>query len=523
MHELLTTEVLVIGSGIAGGVTALQLAEAGISVTLVTRAVQAHESNTYHAQGGIIYRAHDDTSDLLKQDLLRTGAGLGNPEAIDILVHDGPRLVKQILIDRLQVPFSRNVDGELSLTREGSHSVARILHAEDATGKAIENSLIQALKAQPNIQLLQGYSAIDLLTPAHHSRNRQAIYQPPRCVGAYLLEQSSGKVIRCIAQKTVLATGGLGQIFLRTSNPEGARGDGLAMAQRAGARVINCEFVQFHPTVFYRRNAAHFLVSEAVRGEGARLVHADGKPFMQDYDAEWKDLAPRDVVARSIHQEILARGTTNVYLDLASYMDKPKIMNHFPTIHEQALTLGVDITCDLVPVVPAAHYFCGGIWVDGSGQTTIGNLHAVGEVSCTGVHGANRLASSSLLEGLVWATRAATHTLESIESASPCDPNDIPAWQDTSIYEPDVALIRQDMSAIKHIMWNYVGLARNRHRLTRASHDLRNLELEIERFYGAAKLTDELLGLRNAARAAVLVTAAAWQNRTSMGCHYRVD
>lgn len=523
MSDPTKTPVLIIGCGIAGGTAALRLADAGVPVMLVTRAARAEESNTYYAQGGIIYRAEDDSIDLLRQDILRAGAGLCNPEAVEVLTNDGPSLVKKILFERLNVPFHEAESGGLALAREGSHSVARILHAADATGRAIQTALLAAVREHENIALLEGYTAVDLLTPAHHSRNRLAIYDQPRCVGAYLLNQETGKVTRCLAEKTVLATGGLGQIFLRTSNPEGARGDGLAMADRAGARTLNCEFMQFHPTVFYRRNAAHFLVSEAVRGEGARLVHEDGEPFMQKYDPEWKDLAPRDVVARSIHQEMLAKGVSNVYLDLRSYIAADKIRDHFPTIYEQALAFGIDITKDLVPVVPAAHYFCGGIWVDEWGRTTIADLYAVGEISCTGVHGANRLASASLLEGLVWGSRSADDILKSRQEHESWPAEDIPPWHDTGLYDPDVALIRQDMSSIKHIMWNYVGLARTKHRLTRANHDLRNLELEIERFYVSANLTDELLGLRNAVRAAVLVTAAAWQNKSSMGCHYRVD
>ncbi|MFQ5652665.1 MAG: L-aspartate oxidase [bacterium] len=523
MTECIETEVLIIGCGIAGGTAALRLADAGIPVTVVTRAQSPHESNTFYAQGGIIYRARADSPDLLKDDLLKAGAGLTNPASADILATDGPGLVEEILINRLRVRFDRTEGGELSLTREGSHSLARIIHAADATGAAIEDGLLQALTRHENVTLLDGLTAIDLLTPAHHSVNRLAIYEPTCCVGTYFLRQQKGTVIRCLAKKTILATGGLGQIFLRTTNPAGARGDGLAMAHRAGGRVINCEFVQFHPTAFYHRNAASFLISEAVRGEGARLVHADGKPFMQKYDAEWKDLAPRDVVARSIHQEMLAKGVPNVYLDVRSYLTTEHIREHFPTISEQCLAHGVDMTRDLVPVVPAAHYSCGGIWVDEWSRTTLHHLYAVGEVACTGVHGANRLASASLLEGLVWGARAAKHIESTLAKQQKPNLADIPPWQDTGKYAPDVALIRQDMSSIKHIMWNYVGLVRNKHRLSRAHHDLRNLELEIERFYGAANLTDELIGLRNAVRVAVLVTAAAWQNKMSMGCHYRVD
>jgi L-aspartate oxidase len=293
------------------------------------------------------------------------------------------------------------------------------------------------------------------------------------------------------------------------------------MAQRAEARVINMEFVQFHPTTFYHVNAPNLLISEAVRGAGARLVNADGAPFMQRYQPEWKDLAPRDIVARSIHQEILANDLTHVFLDLRSYISQAEILHHFPTIRQSLLPYGVDIAKDLVPVVPAAHYACGGVWVDEWGRTTIGHLYAVGEVSCTGVHGANRLASTSLLEGLVWGSRAARRIAEHLPLGRTINPDDIPPWRDDGLDEPDPALINQDMTSIKHIMWNYVGLARTTQRLDRALSELHHLETEIESFYRKAKLTDALIGLRNAVRTAILTASAAWQNKRSMGAHFR--
>jgi L-aspartate oxidase len=341
------------------------------------------------------------------------------------------------------------------------------------------------------------------------------------CVGAYLLEQATGEIVRCFARSTILATGGLGQIYLRTTNPAGSRGDGLAMAYRAGARVINTEYVQFHPTAFYHRNAPCFLITEAVRGAGARLVDEQRRPFMDRYDPVWKDLAPRDVVARGIHSEMLRRGVKNVYLDLASYIPVERIRSEFPQMVRSCLEYGIDITRDLLPVVPAAHYACGGVWVDDFGKTTLDRLYAVGEVSCTGVHGANRLASTSLLEGLVWGHRSARHVAESLEPRSAALFDDIPPWQPTGTQEPDPALLAQDVSSIKHIMWNYVGLVRTSPRLARAIRDLRNLEVEVERFYRAAALSDELLGLRNAIRVALIVTLAAWENPESRGCHYR--
>ncbi|HLF03100.1 MAG TPA: L-aspartate oxidase [Anaerolineales bacterium] len=520
MTDLLQTDVLIIGCGIAGGAAALALADRGVPVTLLTRAHEPADSNTNLAQGGIIYKGAHDSPELLAEEVMHAGAEHGYPKAIRILAEEGPRLVRDILLDRLNVPFDRN-GGELSLVREGGHSIPRILHAADYTGKAIEVAMLNALKAHPNVTLFTGHTAIDLLTPSHHALNRLAVYETQSCVGAYVLNRDGDRVLRILAKQTILATGGLGQIFLCTTNPAGARGDGLAMAYRAGARVINAEFIQFHPTTFFHPHAPRFLISEAVRGEGARLVHADGRPFMQNYEPEWKDLAPRDVVSRSIHHEMLKRGVSNVFLDLRTYIPKEKILEHFPTIYKDCLAYGVDITRDLAPVVPAAHYSCGGVWADEWGQTTIQNLYAVGEVACTGVHGANRLASTSLLEGLVWGVRAATHIEPALAAGPRPDPADIPAWRDAGTDKPDPALIAQDMSSVQHIMWNYVGLVRTAPRLERALHELRNLESEIEQFYRKTRVTDDLVGLRNAVRSAIIVAIAAWENKTSLGCHYR--
>jgi L-aspartate oxidase len=519
--ELIETDVLILGCGVAGGTVALRLADAGVPVTLVTRAADPHDSNTLWAQGGIIYRGKQDASELLVADILRAGAGHSSREAASILAEEGPGLVENILLDRVGVAFDRVPSGELSLALEGGHSVPRIVHAADATGQAIDQALVRTLERHPNVTLLTAHTAIDLLTPAHHSLNRLDIYAPLSCVGAYLFEQTSGLVKRCIARHTVLATGGLGQIFLRTTNPLGARGDGVAIAYRAGAHVINMEFVQFHPTTFSHRNAPPFLITEAVRGEGGRLVHATGEPFMQTYDATWKDLAPRDVVARAIYHEMLVKGVANVYLDLHSYIPEHRIREHFPTIYAECLKYGIDMTTDLVPVVPGAHYACGGVWVDAWGQTTFSGLYAVGEVACTGLHGANRLASTSLLEGLVWGNRVARHLQSHWYDLPRFASEHIPPWQDVSHSPPDPALIQQDMSVIKHLMWNYVGLVRTTPRLERALRELRHLETEIERFYQATALTDGVIGLRNAVRTAVVVAMAAWENKTSMGCHYR--
>ncbi|HSH02310.1 MAG TPA: L-aspartate oxidase [Anaerolineae bacterium] len=522
MSYTIQTDVLIIGCGIAGGTAALTLANAGVTVTVITRARQPEDSNTYWAQGGIVYRGQDDSAAQLVEDVLHAGAGHCYPPSVQILAEEGPDLIDKILIEQAGVSFDQADDNSLALTIEAAHNQPRIIHVADATGKAIEINLLNTLQQHPNVRLLTGHTAIDLLTLSHHALDRLAVYQPRTCVGAYVLNQDTGAVLRCLAKKTVLASGGIGQIFQQTSNPKGARGDGLAMAYRAGARVINCEFVQFHPTTFHDEGVPNFLISEAVRGAGARLVHANGQPFMQKYDPEWKDLAPRDVVARSIHNEMLEKGVPHVFLDLRSFIAEETIRARFPSIGQQCWQYGVDITRDLVPVVPAAHYFCGGVWVDEWGQTTIQQLYAVGEVSCTGVHGANRLASTSLLEGLVWGERAGRHIKQHLATTNAPSASNIPMWREGGGDSPDPVLVAQDMSSIKQIMWNYVGLVRTTPRLARALRELRHLETEIEEFYRIAQLTDELIGLRNAVRAAIVVTNAAWSNKQSMGCHYRI-
>jgi L-aspartate oxidase len=517
---MIETDVLIIGCGIAGATAALHLAEAGVRVAVITRASDPHDSNTNWAQGGIIYRGKEDSPGLLMEDIHHAGAGYCNPQAVEILSTEGPPLVKKILIDRVGVPFDQH-DGDISLAREGGHGIPRIIHAADATGAAIEQSLMKAVRANPNITLLTAHSAIDLLTPDHHSTDRLDIYKPLSVVGAYVLERDAGTITRILAKRTVLATGGIGQIYRYTTNPLGSRGDGVAMAYRAGARVINAEFVQFHPTAFVKQGAPRMLITEAVRGDGGRLCHADGEPFMQHYDAQWKDLAPRDVVARSIYFEMLERDVPHVYLDLRSYINADRIREHFPNIVQFCLQHGVDPTKDLVPVAPAAHYFCGGVWVDEHGRTTIDKLYAIGEVSCTGLHGANRLASTSLLEGLVWGERTARDIVMNIKLDDAPNAAQIPAWREPSEVLPDPALIAQDISVIQNMMWNYVGLVRTTARLDRALSELRQLETTIERFYRASRVTDELIGLRNMVRTAVIVAQAAWSNPVSVGCHYR--
>ena len=524
--RLVITDVLVIGSGIAGATAAMRIAEnPDVKVTILTVDKDPHESGTFYAQGGIIDRGPQDSAALLVEDLLRAGAYYNNPEAVRVLAEEGPELIERVLRKKFGVEFSETPDENLEYIREAAHSTERILHVADATGRAIEQKVIAALKRYPNIHLLTRHTAVDLLTPAHHSTDPLAIYDPPSCVGAYVLDQEKGEIFTYLAPYTVLASGGLGQIFLHTTNPATSRGDGMAMAYRAGARVINAEYVQFHPTAFYSKDAPRFLITEAVRGEGGRLVNERGEPFMQKYSPEWKDLAPRDVVARSIHQEMLLTNTPCVYLDLKSYIPEQEIRHRFPNILQSCLEYGVDITRDLIPVVPAAHYFCGGVWVDTWGRTNLDNLYAVGEVSCTGVHGANRLGSASLLEGLVWGWRAGKDILSRLnEGEVVLKSEDIPDWKDVpDSRKADPALMSQDMTTIKNIMWNYVGLIRSTQRLERAIDDLYHLNTEITKFYRARRLTDALIGLRNSAQSALIVARAAWENKTSRGCHYRED
>jgi len=521
--HIFENDVLIIGAGIGGAVTALELADRGLGVSILTKSSSEQEgSNTWMAQGGIAYKgSQDDSAELFASDIMAAGDQHCYRKAVDILVQEGPRRIEEILIDRYKVPFDRCEDGSFALNSEGHHSRPRILHVADSTGKSIEQTLYRALSKHPNITVHQGFTAIDLLAPHHHSSNRLHIYEPRSCIGAYVLEQSTSRIHRFLARVTVLATGGLGSVFLRTTNPDSALGDGVAMADRMGARTINLEFVQFHPTTFFADHAPRFLISEALRGAGARLVDRHGQPFMEKYDPQWKDLAARDIVARSIHREMLLNKTDNVYLDMASHLSASTIQSRFPMIYSRSLQYGIDISRDLIPVVPAAHYSCGGVWVDTHGESTINNLFAVGEVACTGVHGANRLASTSLLEALVWGYRAADRIHSGFDSFQSFETASIPEWSDSGTETPDPALIQQDLVSIRQLMWSYVGLVRTHWRLDRALRGLKNLEHEIERFYRIAKVNDALIGLRNAVRTSILITEAAWENKKSMGCHFR--
>lgn len=522
-----TTDVLVIGSGIAGISTAIRLARnPQRKIILLNRSADIHKSNTFWAQGGIIYRGQEDSAELLTQDILAAGAGASLPRSARILAEEGPGLLEKILIGEAGIQFDREADGTLAFGQEAAHSRRRIVHVGDGTGAAISNGLVELLKNYPNIEVLSNATAVDLITYPHHSRDPLDHYRPITCHGAYVFDRNLKAIHRTLAAITVLATGGLGRIYRNTTNPSGARGDGIAMASRAGAYIVNAEYIQFHPTALAEPGAEGFLISEAVRGEGGVLLDPEGHPFMQKYSPEWKDLAPRDIVARAIHIEMETNGYSHVMLDIASRMAPEALKARFPHIYAECLRVGLDITREPIPVVPAAHYSCGGIAVDEWGQSSIANLYAVGEVSCTGLHGANRLASTSLLEGLVWGDRTGRKIEESLQAASFQIPTreDVPPWDESGlINDSDPALIQGDMQTIQNIMWHYVGLIRSGDRLARAIRELRHLQNEIETFYQKTKLSDGLIGLRNAVEVSLIVAHAAYHNRQSRGCHFRTD
>ena len=515
------TDILIIGSGLAGCAAAWAAAKRNVEVTLLTRSSQPEESNTFWAQGGIIYQGENDSPQRLVADILAAGAGLSYPEAASLLSREGPRLVKDILIDELGVQFDETPGDSTrwDLVAEAAHSLPRILHHKDQTGSAIERVFIERVSSHPRVKLVSAATAVDLLTMPHHSVEPLDVYRPPTCFGAYVLDQASGEIFPVFAKETILATGGLGRVFLHTTNPPGARGDGIAMAYRAGTRCINMQYVQFHPTTFFHPSG-RFLISEAMRGEGARLVDSRGREFLSDFHPDGS-LAPRDIVARGIHQMMLESGEPCAHLDI-SHKPADQIRERFPGIYAHCLNYSVDITRDPIPVVPAAHYSCGGIAVDEWGRSNLHRLRAVGEVSCSGLHGANRLASTSLLECLVWGTRAGADAAELIARGDDFYFPGIAEWR----YERehvDPALIAQDWLSIQQTMWNYVGLIRSTKRLNRAHEILRELDLEISRFYERAEISDAMIGLRNGIQTALTILLAAMECRQSRGCHYRID
>lgn len=513
--DTIRTDCLVVGGGLAGCSYAHYASKLGMSVTLVCSNELSKGANSQWAQGGIIF----DTSinpQQLKRDIITASDGTSNPEAVDSLVKHGQEAVQSLLLDELNVPFDRETTGDLKYTREGGHSDRRIIFSKDLTGMAILSNMHDHLVGLEGVTVLTNTVAVDLLTLSHNSVDPQDKYKPITCTGAYVLDSLSGEIRAIIAKKTILATGGLGQLFQNTTNQEGVVGHGTAMAKRVGARVIDLEYIQFHPTVFLKKNCPLFLVSEAVRGEGGILVNGQGKAFM-DTIHPMKSLAPRDIVARAIHNELIASGENCVYIDLSS-MDPDFIKERFPSIYRRCLENGVDISKEPIPVAPAAHYSCGGVYTDLAGRSSVLNLNAIGETACTGLHGANRLASTSLLECLVSAKLTAEADKRDLDSVNFHLP-EVRDWESPNEI-PDEVLIQQDMRLIRSTMWNYVGLIRSSRRLQRARRILLELDQEINDFYSGNRLTRSLIDLRNAVRTALLVVHAASLNSRSKGSHY---
>lgn len=515
----LTFDVLIIGTGIAGLSTAAKLAEAGHTIGIVTRESDPTMTNTVYAQGGIIYSKGSEES--LIEDILKASSGTSSKEIAKLVAHQSSAILEDLLINKAHSAFERDEEKKLRFTKEAAHSVPRILYKGDYTGKEIQISLLNYLKDKykSNVTFLTSHTAIDLITALHHGVKIEQRYEENKVLGAYILNQETKQVLKVIAKFTVLATGGIGSLYLHHSNAEGARGDGHAMAKRAGAILTDMEFIQFHPTTFYG-GATHrrFLISEAVRGEGGVLINSKGSRFMEKYHTDM-ELAPRDVVARAIAHEIIQSQDDCVYLDI-SHKNADWIINRFPTIYKHCVENDIDMTKEPIPVVPAAHYTCGGVKTNSKGETNLKNLYAVGEVACTGLHGANRLASTSLLEGMTFGYFAANDILSKQSSENIYSPSMIKNWVDGSV-EVDTALIHQDWLTIKQTMWNYVGLIRSKDRLARAEVMFRELHDEIGRFYRDAKLVDNLIGLRNAVEICQQVIGASRRNNESIGCFYR--
>lgn len=519
-------DLLVLGAGIAGCSAALRAADLGASVVLVAKD-ELGATNTAWAQGGIIGLPPEEEGDspsLLAADIESAGAGLCREEAVRLLAEAGPKLCRSFLWERLGVPFDLGAHGTPDPTAEAAHSARRIYHAKDATGLAIQSALSQAVRAHPNIQVRENLCLVDLITSPHHCVNPVRVYEAIQVHGAFLFDSATGEVEGALARRTLLATGGLGYLYLHTTNPPSATGDGLAAAYRASARIVNCEYVQFHPTALYVPGKPRTLLTEALRGEGARLVNRKGERFMANYAPDHLELAPRDVVSRAIFQEMAASGEACVYLDLSPVAARLDLASHFPTVVAACQAEGLDPLRQPIPVVPAAHYFCGGVLVDLDGRTSLPGLFAAGEVACTGVHGANRLASTSLLEGLVWGFRGAEAAVRDLAEPPAPDRGDLASWRmPDAPQETDPLLIDQDWGLIRSTLWNYAGIVRTGARLERAKADLHYLAHRIERFYHEAELSRGLLELRSGILCARLILNAALQNPESRGCHYRVD
>jgi L-aspartate oxidase len=513
-------DALVIGSGIAGLTAAIAAAERGSRVAVLHKAANPEECNTRHAQGGIVGRGAGDSPELLARDIEAAGDHINSHDAVMTVAREGPRLLEELLIRRIGVPFDTAAGGGWDLTQEAAHSLRRIYHAKDMTGAAIEEALLRHARSFANITFHPSHVAIDLITNTHNTRDTQERYRRTRVIGAYVLDLPHDEILRFFASSVILATGGVGDLFLHTSNPPGATGDGVAMAYRIGAEVLNAEYVQFHPTILFHRDIQRFLISESLRGEGARLINRAGERFMERYDPERRDLAPRDEVTRAIYREMEREDSGYVRLE-TSEMHEIDLAARFPGIFAQCREVGIDIRREPIPVVPAAHYFCGGIKVDLEGRTSIPGLYAVGECSCTGVHGANRLASVSLLEGLVWGTRAGEQAARGGEPLEAELLASIPEWVRPEPEETfDPVLVNQDMHTLRSTMWNYAGIMRSRKRLLRALADMDYLSHRVDQFYRSARITKRILELRNGILTGMVIVQAALANPVSIGCHY---
>ncbi len=510
-------DFLVLGSGIAGLSFALKMSPRG-RVAIVTKKQRA-ESNTNYAQGGIAaVTSKEDSFELHVRDTLEAGAGLCHEGVVRSIIEEGPARIAELIelgmrFSEREIPRSHGLK-ELDLGKEGGHSKRRILHAQDVTGREIEHALLSAIAAQPNIEIFEDHFAIDLITS-----QKLGCAGENRCLGVYVLNKNNGRVETIVASNVLLATGGCGKVYLYTTNPDIATGDGVAMAYRAGAAIANMEFIQFHPTCLYHPKAKSFLISEAVRGEGGVLKTVVGAEFMDKYHP-LKSLAPRDIVARAIDIEMKKSGADHMLLDI-THKPADFLKERFPNIYSTCLRLGIDITKEAIPVVPAAHYQCGGVLTNLHGETEIPGLYAVGEVACTGLHGANRLASNSLLEALVLAHHAAAQIL-----AQPVPEMriEIPGWQSGHAHNPDeLVVVSHNWDEIRRLMWDYVGIVRTNKRLQRAKSRIANLQEEIQEYYWDFIVTSDLLELRNIATVAELIVNSALQRPESRGLHYNLD
>jgi len=510
----ITTEFLVVGSGIAGLSYALKVADHG-RVAVVTKR-EISETATNLAQGGIasVISSEDSFASHVR-DTMVAGVYLSHEDVVQMVVESGPQAICDLI--NWGVRFTKRADDSYDLGREGGHSKRRILHAKDMTGQEIERALVEAVRSHPNITIYEHHIAIDLITDAKVGGGGR----PQRCLGAHVLDIRKRQVLTLGAQITVLATGGAGKVYLYTCNPDVATGDGVAMAYRAGASIANMEFMQFHPTTLFHPNAKSFLISEAVRGEGAILRRSDGTAFMTQYHS-LKDLAPRDVVARAIDNELKVHGDDCVYLDI-THKDPDFVKDRFPHIYKTCLSFGIDMTLEPIPVVPAAHYLCGGVQVDIWGESDLANLFAIGEVACTGLHGANRLASNSLLEGVVFADRVAQRCLARLaEGAQPLP--EITPWDYGRATDSDEeVVVAHNWDEIRRCMWNYVGIVRSDKRLDRAWRRLQLIDEEISEYYWDFYPTSDLIELRNITTVAKLIVRCAQQRKESRGLHYTID